>query len=117
MRNKLILLALSFCLSACYGIVNSSHTKPPTGSAFSKIKEGMFSHQVSGELGQPDETKVYPTAKYWIPFYKADDMERVSWSYLGKGRVIFSKVMDGEALKVIAVDYEPEIKVYRKRQY
>jgi hypothetical protein len=82
---------------------------PPAGSPLSKVEIGMSDAQVRGILGEPDGANSYPTAKGFMPYYYGGDTTRTDWVYSGQGRVVFTINRYSGALKVIRVDYDPNL--------
>lgn len=62
----------------------------PKGSKLAKIEIGMSEQQVRKAIGEPDDIRIYPTGKNWIPFYFGGDTMRADWSYTKVGKVVLS---------------------------
>jgi len=62
----------------------------PAGSKLAKIDVGMSEQQVRKAIGEPDDIRIYPTGKNWIPFYFGGDTMRADWSYSKVGKVVLS---------------------------
>ena len=62
----------------------------PASSKLSRIKIEMSEQQVRKAIGEPDDIRVYPTGKSFIPFYFGGDTMRADWSYSGVGKVVFT---------------------------
>lgn len=60
-----------------------------SGSLFSKLELEMGKFQVQKVVGNPDDSKRYPTAKRWLPYYYGTDTVREEFFYKGEGRLIF----------------------------
>ncbi|MGH0032898.1 MAG: hypothetical protein ACQGVC_24160, partial [Myxococcota bacterium] len=68
-----------------------------------QVQPGMSHDDVRHLLGDPDERATYMTLKALIPFYSGADTHQRTWTYTGKGRVVFSLNTRTGALRVIRV--------------
>jgi len=86
-------------------------TTAPAGSPLAKITRGMPDHEVRRILGEPDSQRQYETGKRWIPGYGAagQDNFRTEYVYKRLGRVTFSRNDYTGSLKVLRVDYDPNL--------
>lgn len=76
---------------------------PPPGHPLATVELGMTSEEVEAILGDPDARERSRTRRAWIPFYTGPDAHRITWTYTGRGRVVFS--VDDGFLEVIDVVY------------
>ncbi len=83
----------------------------PASSPLSKIAVGMNDVDVRKAIGEPTTSRSYMTGKAWIPYYYGSDTSRTSWTYAGEGEVVFSRNRYSGGLKVIRVDYNPNVQV------
>jgi len=90
MKNVLFMgfmALLSACASTSGLITDGSNAAP--GSSFSKLELDMGKSQVRRIIGKPDDSKTYPTAKRWLPYYYGTDTTRQEFFYRSEGRLIF----------------------------
>ena len=81
----------------------------PAGSKLAKIEVGMSEQQVRKAIGEPNDIRVYPTGKNWIPFYFGGDTMRADWSYSKVGKVVFSNPSRWtRSMKVIELRHNPD---------
>lgn len=81
----------------------------PSDSPLAKVKDGMNDTDVRRILGEPDSAKDYMTGKQFIPYYYGPDTARTEWIYKGLGRITLTRNRYSGGLKVIRVDYDPNI--------
>ncbi|HXC53213.1 MAG TPA: hypothetical protein VN634_20160 [Candidatus Limnocylindrales bacterium] len=81
----------------------------PAGSPLAKIQDGMADTDVRRILGEPDSSKSYMTGKQFIPYYYGPDTGRTEYIYKGLGRITLTRNRYSGGLKVIRVDYDPNI--------
>jgi len=84
-------------------------TPAPAGTPFAKITTGMADTDVRRILGEPDSSKNYVTGKQFIPYYYGTDTARTEWVYHKQGRITLSRNQYTGGLKVIRVDYNPDL--------
>ena len=86
-------------------------TAPPADSPLARISNGMSDSEVRRLLGEPDGIKDYETGKRWIPGSRVSgqDVHRREYTYRGKGRITFARNEYSQNLRVIRVDYDPDI--------
>ena len=85
------------------GIGPIAALQPPPGHPLAAVELGMTSEDVETILGDPDDRQRSRTGRAWIPFYTGPDAHRITWTYTGRGRVVFS--VDDGILEVIDVVY------------
>lgn len=81
----------------------------PTGHPFAKISDGMSDLDVVKILGQPTTQNTYRTWKSWMPYFYGPDTTRTVYNYPGQGRVLFTRNQYSGNLKVIRVEYNPNL--------
>ena len=87
----------------------AASTNPiPKGHPFEKVKYDMTDAQVKQILGAPATTQAYVSGKTFIPYYYGTEGSRESWTYKGKGMIVFSRNRWNGALTVIEVLYDPK---------
>lgn len=88
---NIIILSLIVFLSGCAStpnlVIDGSDAAP--GSLFSTLELDMGISQVRRLIGKSNDSKRYPTAKKWIPYYYGTDTMRQELFYRGEGRLIF----------------------------
>lgn len=84
-------------------------TPAPAGSKLAQITKGMADTDVRRILGEPDSSKDYSTGKQWIPYYYGPDTARTEYIYSGIGRITLTRNRYNGGLKVIRVDYDPNL--------
>ena len=80
----------------------------PKGHPFEKVKTDMTDAQVKQILGAPNSQQAYVSGKTFIPYYYGTEGSRESWTYKGKGTIVFSRNRWNGALTVIEVLYDPK---------
>jgi len=88
--KNIALICVIGLLGACAssGLVTDG-SNAASGSLFSKLELGMGRFQAQKVVGDPDDSKRYPTAKRWLPYYYGVDTVREELFYKGEGRLIF----------------------------
>lgn len=114
-KKTLLLMTIAACLAAAPACSKRAK-KPaapavaiPASSPLSKVQMGMSDEDVRKLLGAPTATRSYMTGKAWMPYYAGSDTSRMAWTYAGQGEVVFSRNRYTGGLKVIRVDYNPDV--------
>ena len=80
----------------------------PASSKLARIEVGMSEQQVRKAIGEPDDIRIYPTGKIWIPFYFGGDTMHSDWTYSGVGKIVFSNPSRWtQTMKVIERHHNP----------
>lgn len=83
----LLISLLGACATTSKQVLDGSDAAP--GSLFSKLELEMGVSQVQRLIGKADDSKRYPTAKKWLPYYYGTDTMRQELFYRSEGRLIF----------------------------
>ena len=116
LKKSLLLMSLAACLAGMPACSQREPKQPaapavamPASSPLAKIQLGMTEVDVRKAIGEPTTTRSYMTGKMWMPFYYGGDTSRTAWTYAGEGEVVFSRNRYTGGLKVVRVDYKPEV--------
>jgi len=74
----------------------------------SRIQVGMSDTEVREILSSPDSEDVGLSGRAFNPFYWGPNQSRATWTYKGKGRIIFDRNMYTKTMKVVRVIHNPE---------
>lgn len=94
---------LGACATTPKQVLDGSDAAP--GSLFSKLELEMGISQVQRLIGRADDSKRYPTAKKWLPYYYGTDSMRQELFYRSEGRLIFG---GNQRLIKIVVDVDED---------
>ena len=82
---------------------------PPADHPLAKVHDGMSDLDVIKVMGQPTTQNTYRTWKSWMPYFYGTDSSRTVYNYAGQGRVLFTRNRYSGNLKVIRVEYNPNL--------
>lgn len=78
-----------------------------TSGDFSRIRVGMSDTEVREILANPDDENVGLSGRAFNPFYWGPNQQRATWTYKGKGRIVFDRNMYNGRLRVVRVIANP----------
>jgi hypothetical protein len=81
---------------------------PQSGGDIRTIQVGMTEAEVREILSSPDNEDVGLSGRAFNPFYFGPNQTRATWTYKGKGRVIFDRNMYTGTLRVVRVVPNPK---------
>jgi outer membrane protein assembly factor BamE (lipoprotein component of BamABCDE complex) len=116
LKKSLLFATLAACLAGMPACSQREPAAPavavpiPASSPLAKVQVGMTEIDVRKAIGEPTTSRSYMTGKAWMPFYYGGDTSRAAWVYAGQGEVVFSRNRYTGGLKVIRVDYKPDVR-------
>ena len=79
-----------------------------SGADISSVLTGMTDAEVRQILGVPDDENVGVSGRAFNPFYFGPNQTRGTWTYKGKGRIIFDRNMYTGTMRVVRVIPNPK---------
>jgi len=118
LKKSFLFATLAVCLASLPACSQKEPAEPaapevtrpiPASSPLAKVQVGMTDIDVRKAIGEPTTSRSYMTGKAWMPFYYGGDTSRMAWVYAGEGEVVFTRNRYTGGLKVVRVDYNPDV--------